>query len=70
MNCKNVTIRNNFQKGLMLIKEIHQNNMSSVIICNLKMLDLNFNPMFVTNECHDVLIMAYESKDIAILNLK
>ena len=38
-----------FQKELTVIKQMHQNNVSSVIIGILKMFDLNLNCMFVTN---------------------
>ena len=38
-----------FQKELILIKQVHQNNVFFVIIGTLKMLGLNFNPMFVMN---------------------
>ena len=38
-----------FQKELTLIKHVYQKNVCFVIIDTLKMLDLNFNRMFVTN---------------------
>ena len=37
------------QKELTSIKQVHQNNVCFFIIGILKMLDLNFNCMFVTN---------------------
>ena len=38
-----------FHKELMLIKQVHQNNVYFVIIGILKMSDLNSNHMFVIN---------------------
>ena len=38
-----------FHKELMLIKQVHQNNVYFVIIGILKMLDLDLNHMFVRN---------------------
>ena len=38
-----------FQKELTLITQVHQKNVSFVIIGTLKMLDLNLNHMFVIN---------------------
>ena len=38
-----------FQKELTLIKQVHQKNVCFVIIDILKMLDLNFNHIFVIN---------------------
>ena len=38
-----------FHKELMLIKQVHQNNVYFVIIGILKMLDLDLNHMFVIN---------------------
>ena len=55
-----------FQKELTLIKRVHQKNVCFVIIGILKMLDLNSNRMFVIN----VMMIAYELKNIAILNIK
>ena len=55
-----------FQKELTLIKQVHQKNVCFVIIGILKMLDLNSNRMFVIN----VMMTAYELKNIAILNVK
>ena len=55
-----------FQKELTLIKQVHQKNVCFVIIGILKMLDLNSNRMFVIN----VMMIAYELKNIAILNVK
>ena len=51
MSYKNAAIQKKlmFQKELTLIEQIHQENVSFVIIGNLKMLDLNLNRMFVTN---------------------
>ena len=46
-----------------------QNNVCFVIIGTLKMLKLNLNCMFV-NKCHDVLMTAYELRNIGILNIK
>ena len=46
-----------FQKELTLIKQVHQKNVCFVIIG-------------VCNKCHDVLMTAYELKNIAILNVK
>ena len=57
-----------FQKELILTKQVHQNNVYFVIIGILKMSDLNSN--HVCNKCHDVLMTAYELKNIAILNVK
>ena len=58
-----------FQKELTLIKQVHQKNACFVIIGTLKMLDLDFNQMFV-KKCHDILMTACELKNIAILNVK
>ena len=58
-----------FQKELTLIKEVRQNNVCFVIIGTLRMLKLNLNCMFV-NKCHDVLMTAYELRNIGILNIK
>ena len=57
------------QKELTLIKQVHQNNVSFFIIGTLKMLNLNSSRVFVV-KCHDVLMTAYELKNIAILNIK
>ena len=43
-----------FQKELTFIKQMHQKNVCFVIIGTLKMLDLNFNRMFVINVVLDV----------------
>ena len=53
------------QKELTLIKQVHQNNACFFIIGILKMLGLNLKHMFVTN-----VMMFYELKNIAILNVK
>ena len=45
---------------------MHQQNVCFAIIGILKMLDLNSNRMFVIN----VMMTAYELKNIAILNVK
>ena len=59
-----------FQKELTLIKQMHQKNICFVIIGTLKMLDsVGFEP-HVCNKCHDMLMTAYELKNIAILNIK
>ena len=58
-----------FQKGLTLIKQVHQKNVCFVIIGILKMLDLNLNHMFVIN----VMIIWWllmNKKNIAVLNVK
>ena len=49
MNYKNVTVRKKlmFQKELMQIKQVHQKNVSFVVIGFLKMLHLNLKSMFV-----------------------
>ena len=58
-----------FPNELMLIKQVYQKNVTfAAIIGTLKMLDLNLSRMFVTCKCHDVLMTAYELKNIAILN--
>ena len=54
----------------MLIKQVHQKNVSFAIIGTLKMLDSNLNHMFVTNFCFDLSMAAYELKNIAIFNVK
>ena len=53
------------QKELTLIKQVHQKNVYFVIIGILKIFEL-----LVCNKCHDVLMTAYELKNIAILNIK
>ena len=55
------------QKELTLIKQMHQKNVCFTIVGILKMLDLLPH---VCNKCHDILMTAYELKNIAILNLK
>ena len=42
-----------FQKELIVIKQVHQKNVSFVIIVTLKMLDLNLNHMFVKSQYTD-----------------
>ena len=56
-------------KELTLIKQFHQKNVCFVIIGTLKMLVIYFKP-YVCNGCHAVSMMAYELKNIAILNAK
>ena len=58
-----------FQKELTLIKQVYQKNACFVIIGIVKMLGFRFEP-HVSNKCHDVLMTAFEFKNIAILNLK
>ena len=48
---------------------MHQKNVKFVTIGFLKILDLNLKSMFC-NKCHDLLIIAYSLKNIAILNAK
>ena len=57
-----------FQKELTLIKQVCQKNVCFVIIGVLKMLDLNLN-LHVCNKCNNVLMTAYELKNIAILSV-
>ena len=60
-----------FQKESTLIKQVYQKNACFVTIGILKMLDLEFRfEPHVCNKCHDVLMTAYELKNIAILNVK
>ena len=49
-----------------LIKQAHQNNVCFVIIGTLKMVATNLNHMFVIS----VMMLAYKSRNIAILNVK
>ena len=57
------------QKELTLIKQVYQKNVCFVIISIL--IDVGFNFQFhVCNKCHNVLMTAYELKNIAILNAK
>ena len=58
-----------FQKELTLIKQVNQKNVCFVIISTLKTLVINFNHN-VCNGFHAVSMMAYELKNIAILNAK
>ena len=59
------------EKELTLIEQMHQKNVCFVINGTLKMLDLNFkHTLHVCNKCHDVLMTAYELKNITILNVK
>ena len=44
---------------------MYQKNVNFVTIGFLKILDLNF-----CNKCHDLLMIAYSLKDIALLNSK
>ena len=56
-----------FQKELTLIKQMHQKK-----LCHywyLKDAGFRFEPHFC-NKCHNVLMTAYELKNIAILNIK
>ena len=55
-----------FQKELTLIKQVHQKNICFVFF---KDVGFKFEP-HVCNKCHDVLMTAYELKNIAILNVK
>ena len=57
------------QKELTLIKEMNQKNVCFVIICYFKDVGFKFEP-HVCNKCHDILITAYELKNIATLNVK
>ena len=57
-----------FQKELTQIKQVHQKNVCFVIIGILKMLDLNFNHMFVINV--NVFMTANKLKNMVILNIK
>ena len=52
----------------MWIKQLHQKNVSFVIIVFLNMLD-KFEE-HVCNRCHDLLTMAHSLKNIAILSAK
>ena len=52
-----------------LITQVHQKSAYFVIIGKLKMLDLNLNQNVCT-KYRDVLMTAYELKNIAILNVK
>ena len=54
-----------FQNEFALMKQVHQKNVCFVIIDILKMFEQH-----VCNGCHDVLMTAYELKNIAILNVK
>ena len=62
------TIELMFQKELTSIKQVLQKSVIFVIVSILKMLVLNMN--HVCNGCHDISIMAYELKNISILNVK
>ena len=57
-----------FQKELALIKQLHQKNVCFVII-GTKDVVFKLEP-HVCNIYHDVLMTAYELKNIAILNVK
>ena len=58
-----------FQKELTLIKQVHQKNVCFMIIGYFKDVGFKFQT-HVCNKCHDVLITAYELKNIAILIVK
>ena len=65
MSYKNVTVRKMFQKELASTEQSHQNNVCFVIID----VGFKFEPPFC-NKCHDVLMTAYELRNIAILKVK
>ena len=48
---------------------MNQKNVCFVIICYFKDVGFKFEP-HVCNKCHDILMTAYELKNIAILNVK
>ena len=70
------------QKELMLMRQINQNNVSFVSISILEVLVINYCNYYycnyillqlqpyLCNGCHAVSMMAYELKNIAILNAK
>ena len=61
-----------FQKQLTLMKQVHQKNACLLVKVEdvyVKDVGFKFEP-HVCNKCHDVLMTAYELKNIAILNVK
>ena len=56
------------QKELILIKQVHQENVCFVI-WYFKDVGFKSEP-HVCNKCHDILMTAYELKNIAILDIK
>ena len=52
----------------MLIKQVHQKNHALSLLA-FKDAGFNFEP-HVCNKCHDILMTAYELKNIAIWNVK
>ena len=58
-----------FWKELTLIKQVNQKNVCFIKIGIFKDVGYKFQPYF-SNRCHSVSIMAYELKNIAILNAK
>ena len=61
-----------FQKQLTLMKQVHQKNACFLVKVEdvyVKDVGFKFEP-HVCNKCHDVLMTAYELKNIAILNVK
>ena len=57
------------QKELTLIKQVHQKNVCFAIIVTLRIFGFKFES-HVRNKCHDVLMTAYELKNIATLKVK
>ena len=61
-----------FQKQLTLMKQVHQKNACLLVKVEdvyVKDVGFKFEP-HVCNKCHDVLMTAYELKNIAILKVK
>ena len=58
-----------FQKELTLTKQVHQKNVCFCHYCYFKDVGFKFEPL-VCNKRHDLLMTAYELKNIAILNVK
>ena len=61
-----------FQKQLTLMKQVHQKNACLLVKVEdvyVKDVGFKFEP-HVCNKCHDVLMTAYELKNILILNVK
>ena len=70
LSYKNLATRKSIvSEGIDIDKEMNQKNVCFVIICYFKDVGFKFEP-HVCNKCHDILITAYELKNIATLNVK
>ena len=69
MNCKNAAVRKNVSERIDTNKTIASKECMLCHYWYFKDVGFKFES-HVSNECHDVLMTAYELKNIAILNVK